>query len=1037
MMLSIEQFDPYFRALWNRPPFPWQRRLARQLCETGWPEVIALPTASGKTACLDIVVFALALQAERAPDQRTIGRRVFFVVNRRVIVDEAYARAVRVACLLAAARAESPPESVLRQVADALVRLAGGPESGSPPLDAAILRGGIYRDSRWMRSITQPTVIVSTVDQVGSRLLFRGYGVRDAARPIHAALIAHDSTILLDEAHISVPFAQTLDAVRQYRGADWATEPIRTPFAVVSMTATPRNAAGTVFRMDASDRTDEVFERRYAARKPVSLIVAPRAGPKNGESVVRDLASALAQQAQSLAANGRQTVAIFTNRVATARAVYSLLRSRAADGRSGIPAAVHLAIGRMRPIDRDALTQLIQRRVQGGVGPSEGPPMFVVATQCLEVGADFDFDAVVSECASLDALRQRFGRLNRTGRAIPALGCVVIHADQKRAADDPIYGTALAETWKWLQQVATAGSVDFGADAMDTKLEGNNRPPPPGPQIDAPVMFPAYLDAWAQTYPAPAPDPDVALFLHGPRRGEPDVNVCWRSDIPDSASPEVWTDIVGLCPPSAPECMPVPIGVVRAWLARRGASDDQRGDLLGARTPDEDAPDSTGGHTAVRPSRGEVADGLRPALAWRGPSASVPVKTPDNVHPGDTIVLRVADGGWSVLGHIPDAPLDPAIAKGREQCAARDLASLDVAERAYRQSHGQAIVRLTDSRLEQWPCGDARTALAAWLSDEEADLREGELRSLLLQASEAMPPDQAPTAETLRVLANRTYGLSVQRYPAPLGGVVLATRRRVPPVASPVLPAMPAMDDGDDETSRTVARAPVSLVDHTRHVREALERTLHVVPGAAFAVPLRVAADRHDWGKADERFQALLVNGSREDAWAQPMLWAKSASIPRTATQRCVARSRSGLPAGFRHEMLSLQLSEHLSSNGFTDPAEADLVLHLIAAHHGYARPFAPAVHDLDPSDITLDMPDATVCLTTEQRTNRPAHRLDSGVAERFWRLTRRFGWWGLAYLEAVLRLSDQSASAREDERPDQPLIDEPAEAAKQARAPQ
>jgi CRISPR-associated endonuclease/helicase Cas3 len=86
--------------------------------------------------------------------------------------------------------------------------------------------------------------------------------------------------------------------------------------------------------------------------------------------------------------------------------------------------------------------------------------------------------------------------------------------------------------------------------------------------------------------------------------------------------------------------------------------------------------------------------------------------------------------------------------------------------------------------------------------------------------------------------------------------------------------------------------------------------------------------------------------------------------------------------------------------------------LHLIAAHHGYARPFAPVVIDTECPEVTV----AGVTLSTEQRQACPPHRIDSGIAERFWDLTRCYGWWGLAYLEAVLRLADQQASADEDQ---------------------
>ena len=68
----------------------------------------------------------------------------------------------------------------------------------------------------------------------------------------------------------------------------------------------------------------------------------------------------------------------------------------------------------------------------------------------------------MTECASLDALRQRFGRLNRGGREIEARAVIVVKEKDVKPDEalddekplDPIYGNALARTWNWLWEHA-------------------------------------------------------------------------------------------------------------------------------------------------------------------------------------------------------------------------------------------------------------------------------------------------------------------------------------------------------------------------------------------------------------------------------------------------------------------------------------------------------------------------------------------------------------------------------------------------------
>ena len=180
-------------------------------------------------------------------------------------------------------------------------------------------------------------------------------------------------------------------------------------------------------------------------------------------------------------------------------------------------------------------------------------------------------------------------------------------------------------------------------------------------------------------------------------------------------------------------------------------------------------------------------------------------------------------------------------------------------------------------------------------------------------------------------------------------------------------------DDVAGEGSRSILSVPQSLADHVQQVVERVhELAKRLLPEDEDETEaLTIAARLDDDGKAADRWQHAM-NAPRDD--------------------RPYAKTRGGgnwrLLEGYRHEFGSLLKAERADLPNGT----RDLILHLIAAHHGNARPIinSAGCEDGPPSLLESRAGDAAL---------------------RFARLQKRYGPWGLAWREAILRAADQSAS--------------------------
>lgn len=935
--MSELNFAEFFRDIHGYAPLPWQERLAEKLIrDHAWPDLIDLPTASGKTACIDIALFHAAWCADRGKSWRA-ARRIVFVVDRRIIVDAAADRAEVIRESLKEPKTES-----IRRVATALLKLGG-----AEPLVCEKLRGGMPKEQGFARNPAQPMIITSTVDQIGSRLLFRGYGMSRYSCPIHAGLLAYDSLLLVDEAHLSQPFMDTVAAIRARQHQAKESIGRVQPLCLVSLSATARLTENR-FRLDAGDFTNAYLNERRTACKPARLV---ETGSK-----LQDRLKTLLGETLSLSRGIESSVpaiAVVVNRVRTARALYDAL---AAD-KIATMFDILLMIGRSRPLDRDEVARRLLDRVGVNRSDARARGVIVVATQTIEVGADLDFHCLVTECAALDALRQRFGRVDRLGKFRKARATIIGGGESE---DDPVYGPALSKTWGWLNDIASLHDgervVDFSIESMEQLLHEQDVSALASPAREQLTLTPLHIDLLCQTSPPPMYSPDVPALLHGVGSGVADVQVVWRSDLPlsddrellDGHRQKVAEVLLDLNPPTSLESMSLPLASVRLWLSGAAKDDSGLSDVEGIS-------ESEAGEESRNPRwvlKRDESQGR-----WRKVFAR-------DIKPGDTIVVPAIFGGCDEFGFAPSS----------------ESPVTDLSARARKKLQKSAQVVVTQQWIEELGI-DTDIARKVWRDLSQHWKQEialgAALEELVETVGEVLPEDQ-------RWIGTQPVIDTIENPDGSLFAVVL-TERGV---------RIGDISDEDISSSRTI---PVALHEHNAGVAKKAKSLAQLLSLESHHIDhVAQAGELHDIGKADPRFQQMLRFGDNDTL--QGILLAKGLRSSRLVQKESVER----------HEAYSVALVDKYPDllRGVKDKA---LVRYLIGVHHGRGRALMPDRND-EGTAFGIEIAGNSY----EFEGSASLGGLQAGWASLFWQLNERYGPWGLAFLESILRLADWLQSAEE-----------------------
>lgn len=496
-------FDGAFEALTGNRPYPWQKRLFELFIGEAIPRDINLPTGAGKTSVVAIWLIAIARQSEETGSV-ALPRRLVWVVDRRVVVDQATNEAEQISNRLEDEGAT--PE--LNGVREGLRKLSH--DSGKTGLIAiSTLRGEKEDNRKWSTDPSRPAIIVGTVDMVGSRLLFSGYGDGRYWRAQHAGLLGHDALIINDEAHLTPAFAKLLSGVEKIQNDAKNRSQLLKPFRTIRLSATHPDEKCWPESLE-EDRQHPHFKKVFEAKK--KLHVLPPQPAAKLESAIVELATQ----------EGAGRTIVFVTEPEKAQKIARLIQKEV--GPDGTKRVLTLT-GTMRGFERDQLVEKDEFKVfTKAERPQED--YWLVATSAGEVGVNISSDRLITTLDTLDHLLQRFGRLNRFGETdgVAYLICGEKEKDKRKAA-------ALEFLRRRLPAIEDAYDISpatlFALHRNKEYEEAYTEPP-----LLAPLL-PWHIDVWSQTSLGKHPSrPEVEPWLHGKQENNPPrVHIAWREDV--------------------------------------------------------------------------------------------------------------------------------------------------------------------------------------------------------------------------------------------------------------------------------------------------------------------------------------------------------------------------------------------------------------------------------------------------------------------------------------------------------------------------